>query len=58
MKLPIGAIANFALKRIVLPAIAKAVVSQKNPLTKQAAEEALRQVARDEIGRRLNRIAE
>jgi len=58
MKLPIGAIANFALKRIVLPAIAKAVVSQKNPLTKQGAVDALRQAAQDEVNRRLNLRAE
>ena len=53
MKLPIGAIANFALKRIVIPAIAKAVLSNKNPLTKQAAVDALRQAAQDEVNRRM-----
>jgi hypothetical protein len=58
MKLPIGTIANFALKRIVLPAIGKAVASNKNPLTKQAAIDALRQAAQDEVNRRLNPIAE
>ena len=53
MKLPIGAIANFALK-IAVRAIGKAVASDKNPLTKQVAVDALRQAAQDEVNRRLN----
>lgn len=55
MKLPIGAIARFALKRIVLPAIGKAVASGKNPLTKEAAKRALEQAVQDEVMRRATR---
>ncbi|WP_156359915.1 hypothetical protein [Sphingomonas sp. Leaf10] len=53
MKLPIGAIARFALKRIVLPAIGKAIASNANPLTKEAAERALREAVQDEVLRRV-----
>lgn len=53
MKLPIGALARFALKRIVLPAIGRAVASGKNPLTKDAAKDALEQAVQDEVRRRM-----
>lgn len=53
MKLPIGAIARFALKRIVLPAIGKAIADGKNPLTKDAAERALRDAVQAEVVRRV-----
>lgn len=53
MKLPIGAIARFALHRIVLPAIAKAVADGKNPLTKDAAKNAVEQMVQDEVRRRV-----
>lgn len=53
MRLPIGAIARFALKRIVLPAIAKAVADGKNPLTKEAAKGAVEQMVQDEVRRRV-----
>jgi hypothetical protein len=56
MKLPIGAIARFALKRIVLPAIGKAIASESNPLTKEVAlrevQDALRAEAVRQIGKR------
>lgn len=47
MKLPIGIIARFALSRIVLPAIGKAVADGKNPLTKDAAKGVLIQAVQD-----------
>lgn len=53
MKLPIGAIARFALKRIVLPAIGKAVASGDNPLTKEAAKRELEEAVQDEVMRRV-----
>ena len=53
MKLPIGAIARFALKRIVLPVIGKAVASGGNPLTKEAAKRALEEAVQDEVLRRV-----
>lgn len=53
MKLPIGAIARFALKRIVLPAIGKAIASNDNPLTKEAAKRALEQALQDEATRQI-----
>jgi hypothetical protein len=56
MKLPIGAIARFALKRIVLPAIGKAIASESNPLTKEVAlrevQDAVRAEAVRQIGKR------
>lgn len=55
MKLPIGIIARFALNRIVLPAIGKAVASGKNPLTKEAAKRAVEQALQDEVLRRVTR---
>lgn len=55
MKLPIGAIARFALKRIVLPAIAKAVADGKNPLTKQRAKEAVENILEEEVRKRVLR---
>lgn len=55
MKLPIGAIARFALRKIVLPAIAKAVADGKNPLTKDAAKEALQDLVQDEVRKRVLR---
>lgn len=55
MKLPIGMIARFALNRIVLPALAKAVASGKNPLTKEAAKRALEEAVQDEVLRRVVR---
>lgn len=53
MKLPIGAIARFALRKIVLPAIGRAVADGKNPLTKEAAKHALEQAVADEVRRRV-----
>jgi hypothetical protein len=57
MKLPIGAIARFALNKIVLPALGKAIASNRNPLTKegakQAIEEALQKEARRQLAKRL-----
>lgn len=55
MKLPIGIIARWALNNIVLPAIGKAVVSQGNPLTKDAAKRALEMAVQDAVVRRLGR---
>lgn len=55
MKLPIGIIARFALKRIVLPAIGKAIQSGGNPLTKEAAKRALEKAVQDEVLRRVTR---
>lgn len=56
MKLPIGAIARFALKRIVLPAIGKAIASESNPLTREAAERAVKEAIRDEALRQAGRV--
>lgn len=53
MKLPIGIIAKFALKRIVLPAIGKAIADNDNPLTKEAAKRALEQALQDEATRQV-----
>lgn len=53
MKLPINLIARFALKRIVLPAIGKAIASDGNPLTKESAEKALRDAVQDEATRQV-----
>lgn len=53
MKLPIGTIANFLLKRIVIKAIGKAIADGGNPLTKEAAERALREAVQDEVLRRV-----
>jgi len=55
LKLPIGLIARFALKRIVLPAIGKAVANNQNPLTKEAAKRALEDAVQDEVTRRLQK---
>lgn len=51
MKLPIGAIARFALNKIVLPAIGKAIADGMNPLTREAAKDALEQAVRREAER-------
>lgn len=56
MKLPIGAIARFALKRIVLPAIGKAIASESNPLTRETAERAVKDAIRDEAFRQAGRV--
>lgn len=53
MNLPIGAIARFALKHIVLPAIGKAIADGKNPLTKETAKDALEQAVQREAAKRL-----
>lgn len=53
MKLPIGAIARFALRKIVLPAIGKAIASNSNPLTKEGAKQALEQALQEEARRQL-----
>lgn len=55
IKLPIGAIARFALRRIVLPAIGKAVADGSNPLTKAEAKRALEEAVQDEVMRRVGR---
>ena len=55
MKMPIGIIARFALNRIVIPAIGKAIASSNNALTKEAARQALDQKLQDEARRRLPR---
>lgn len=57
MKLPIGPIARFALKRIVLPAVAKAVASDSNPLTKATAKDALGAAIEAEVARQVVRRA-
>ncbi len=41
MKLPIGKIARFALRHIVIPALGKAIADRENPLTKDAAKAAI-----------------
>lgn len=56
MKLPIGAVARFALKRIVLPAIGKAIASESNPLTRETAERAVKDAIRDEAFRQAGRV--
>ena len=53
MKLPIGLIARFALKRIVLPAIGRAVANKENPLTAEAAKRALEDAAQAEVLRQI-----
>jgi len=53
MKLPIGIIARFALKRIVLPAIGKAVASKDNPLTTNSARDAVVKALQDEAFRQI-----
>lgn len=53
LKLPIGLIARFALKRIVLPAIGKAVANNQNPLTKEAAKRALEEAVQTEVARQV-----
>lgn len=55
MKLPIGIIARFALNRIVLPAIGRAIATNSNPLTKDAAKRALAEAVQDEVLRRVGR---
>lgn len=55
MKLPIGAIARFALRKIVLPAIGRAIADGKNPLTKEAAKDALERMVIEEARRRVSR---
>jgi hypothetical protein len=52
MKLPIGAIARFALHKIVLPAIGRAIADGKNPLTKEAARAELERAVIEEARRR------
>ena len=56
MKLPIGAIARFLLKRVVVPAIGKAIADGSNPLTRDAAEKAVRDAIRDEAFRQAGRV--
>jgi len=53
MKLPINLIARFALKRIVLPAIGRAVANKENPLTAEAAKRALEDAAQAEVLRQI-----
>lgn len=55
MKLPINAIARFALRRIVLPAIGRAIQDGKNPLTKEAAKRALQNAVMEEMRGRVER---
>lgn len=57
MKLPIGPIARFALNRIVLPAIGKAIVPDRNPLTKDTAKRAIEQALQDEAMRQIGKRA-
>jgi hypothetical protein len=57
MKLPIGIIARFALNHIALPAIAKAITSDKVPLTKESAKHALEQAVQDEVWRQVAKRA-
>lgn len=57
MKLPIGLIARFALKRIVLPAIGRAVANKENPLTAEAAKRALEDAAQAEVLRQIAKRA-
>lgn len=56
MKLPIGTIANFLLKRIVIKAIGKAIADGGNPLTKETAERAIRDAIRDEAFRQAGKV--
>lgn len=58
MKIPgLGKIASFALKRIVLPAIGKAIGDPGNPLTRQKVTDALTDAVEAEamrqVGKRL-----
>jgi hypothetical protein len=58
MKIPgLGKIATFALNRIVLPAIGKAIADRDNPTTKQSAKDILAQAVEAEamrqVGKRL-----
>lgn len=55
IKLPIGRIALWALNKLVLPAIGKAVASGKNPLDEQTAKRALEDAVQDEVMRRVAR---
>lgn len=58
MKIPgLGKIATFALNRIVLPAIGRAIANRDNPTTTQSAKDILTQAiaaeAQRQIGKRL-----
>jgi hypothetical protein len=58
MKIPgLGKIATFALNKIVLPAIGKAIADRSNPVTKQSAKDvlvaAVEAEATRQIGKRL-----
>jgi hypothetical protein len=53
MKLPIGIVARFALKRLVLPAIVKAANDPANPLTLDTAKAALVEAAEREALRQV-----
>lgn len=55
MKLPINRIALWALNKVVLPAIGKAVASGKNPQDEQTAKRALEEALQDEVMRRVAR---
>lgn len=53
MKLPINPIANFFLRKVVLPAIGRAIADGKNPLTKEAAKQAIERALQDEAAKQL-----
>ena len=53
MRLPIGIIARFALKRIVLPAIARAAADETNPLTIATAKDAVGKAISAEVERQI-----
>lgn len=53
MKLPIGVIARFALKHIVLPAIGKADASPNVKLTPEQAKKAVVEALHDEATRQV-----
>lgn len=55
MKLQINPIAKFFLRKIVLPAIGRAIADGKNPLTKETAKDALERMVIEEARRRVSR---
>ncbi|WP_380778095.1 hypothetical protein [Sphingomonas sp. R86520] len=56
MKIPgLGAIANLLLKRIVLPAIGKAIADPANPMTKQKVKDILVDAVEAEAGRQIGK---
>ena len=56
MKIPgLGAIATALLKRIVLPAIGKAIADPANPMTRQRAKDLLVDAVEAEAGRQIGK---